>query len=215
VPPKRFSIGEAIGFGWEVTKANFLLLVGLIVLSGLIGGLPQLINRDSSSAGLACIVGLLSTIVNTLIGLGLTNIALKLADRQPVELSDLWSRAHLFLNYLVAEILYGLMVAVGLVLLIVPGIIVAIIFSFFAYVIVDHEAGPIESLSQSAAITKGARMDLFVFGLVLIGLNLLGAIALGVGLFVTTPISMVAVAYVYRQLAAQTGGTTPPGALAA
>ena len=60
------------------------------------------------------------------------------------------------------------------------------------------------ALSRSADITKGVRMDLFVFGLLIVGLNFLGLLALGVGLLVPAPISMVAGAYVYRQLDAQT-----------
>jgi uncharacterized membrane protein len=201
---KHFSMGEAIRVGWEGTKANLLFLIGVMVLTGIIGALPQLVNDESRSASLSFVLSLVSLIVNSLIGLGLTKIALDLADRRTPQFSDLWAPAPLFLNYLVAEILFGLMLAIGLVLFIVPGIIVAIVFGLYSYVIVDRGAGPIEALSRSAALTKGVRMDLFIFGLLIIGINILGALALLVGLLVTVPISMIAGAYVYRQLDAQT-----------
>jgi len=47
-------------------------------------------------------------------------------------------------------------------------------------------------------------MDLFLFNLLLILINLLGAICLLIGLFVTIPTTMVAWAFVYRRLLAQT-----------
>ena len=201
---KRFSMSEAIRFGWDATKANFLFLVGVIVLTGIIGGLPQAFRDRDQSVGLSCVLGLISIVLNTLISLGLTKVTLDLAERRTPQLSDLWAPAPLFLNYLIAEIIFGFMFAIGLVFFVVPGIIVAVVFGFYSYVIVDRGAGPIDALSRSAEITKGVRMDLFIFGLLILGINILGALVLLVGLFVTIPISMVAGAYVYRQLDAQT-----------
>jgi uncharacterized membrane protein len=201
---KRFSMSEAIRFGWDATKANLLFLIGVIVLTGIIGGLPQLLSDRNQSSALSCVLSLISIILNTLIGLGLTKVTLDLAERRTPQLSDLWAPAPLFLNYLLAEIIFGVMFTIGLVFLVVPGIIVAVVFGLYAYVIVDRGAGPIEALSRSAEITKGVRMDLFIFGLLLIGINILGALVLLVGLLISVPISMVAGAYVYRQLDAQT-----------
>jgi len=44
---------------------------------------------------------------------------------------------------------------------------------------------------------------LFLFGLVLIGLNLVGLLALVVGLLVTVPVTWIAVTHAYRTLASQ------------
>ena len=44
------------------------------------------------------------------------------------------------------------------------------------------------------------KWDLFVFGLLLIGLNIVGALALLIGLLITIPTTMIAVASVYRKL---------------
>jgi uncharacterized membrane protein len=74
----------------------------------------------------------------------------------------------------------------------------------YGYVIVDRGLGPIDALKRSAAITHGARLALFGFAIVLMLLNIVGALALLIGLFVTIPISMVAMAYVYRKLDSQT-----------
>ena len=53
--------------------------------------------------------------------------------------------------------LYNVLGAIGLILLIIPGIIVSLMFLFFAHVIVDREVGPIEALKVSKIITDGAK----------------------------------------------------------
>jgi len=134
---------------------------------------------------------------------GVNQIALRFCDGEKGEFADLFSCFPLFFKYLFGSILYRLIVLGGIILLIIPGIIWAIKFQFFSYFIVDKGLGPIESLKRSSAITRGAKWDLFLFGLLLGLINLLGAICLFIGLFATVPTAMVAMAFVYRKLLAQ------------
>jgi uncharacterized membrane protein len=60
-------------------------------------------------------------------------------------------------------------------------------------------------LKESWRITNGNKWQLFLFGLVLIGLNLVGLLALVVGLLVTAPITWLAATHAYRTLASQAG----------
>ena len=109
-----------------------------------------------------------------------------------------------FFDYLIGSILYGLIVVVGLILLIIPGIIWAIKFQFFDYLIVDKGLGPIDALEKSSDITRGVKWDLFAFGILLAIINILGFLCLVVGLFVTIPVTLVAMAFVYRELLPET-----------
>jgi len=61
---------------------------------------------------------------------------------------------------------------------------------------------PMEALRESRRLTKGHRKSLFVFGLLCLGANILGALALGIGLFVTIPTTVIATAHVLRRLQA-------------
>jgi len=92
------------------------------------------------------------------------------------------------------------MTFLGTLLLIVPGIILGIKFMFFSYFIVDKNAGIIESLEKSAELTKGSKTNIFLLALLLWLINAAGALCLGIGLIITMPLSMTAVAYVYRKL---------------
>jgi uncharacterized membrane protein len=92
------------------------------------------------------------------------------------------------------------MVAGGLILLIVPGIYLGLKYQFFSYLIVDKELGVLDSLKESSQITQGVKWQLFGFSLALIGINILGALAFGIGLLVTIPLTVVAHVFVYRKL---------------
>ena len=63
--------------------------------------------------------------------------------------------------------------------------------------------GPIEAIKTSGAITKGSKWDLLLFVLFVFVINLVGAVFLGVGLFITVPITSVATAFIYQKLANQ------------
>jgi Predicted integral membrane protein len=203
---KKFSKGEAINFGWNTVKSNLGFFIGLLIIVALIYIVPVAINElliRENIPILPIIISIASWILQMVVGMGLIKIALRFCDNEKGKFADLFSCFPLFFNYLFGSILFGLIVLVGMILLIIPGIIWAIKFQFFSYFIIDKDLGPIEALKMSSAITKDAKWDLFLFYLLILVINLLGALALLVGLFVTIPTTMIAIAFVYRKLLAQ------------
>lgn len=88
-------------------------------------------------------------------------------------------------------------------MLIIPGIIWAIKFQYYGYFIVDKGLGPIKALEASSNLTDGVKWDLFLFGLLLTCIDLLGLLCLGIGLFAAIPTTIIARAFVYRRLESQ------------
>jgi len=208
VDTKTFEVGDAIRFGWEKTKANLNLVVVLTLVAALATGLPSAIARglQDSAPALAGLFNLAGTVISLIIGVGATRISLRLHDGGTAAVRDLFAvEGPLLWRYVLASLLYVLIVAVGTVLLVIPGIIFAVRYIFYGYAVVDRGALPMESMAQSAAATKGVWWNVSLFGLVLILLNILGAMLLVVGLLITTPISAIAAAWVYRRLT----GTAP------
>ncbi len=76
----------------------------------------------------------------------------------------------------------------------------AIKYCFYTYRIADAHDSALHSLGHSAELTKGVKFQLLLFGLTLAGVNVLGALALIVGLLFTIPTTMLAAAYIYRYL---------------
>ena len=202
---KQISYGEAVRFGWETWKSNMGFFIGLMLIIGVISYIPSMIIMVISpdNVGASLIVNLASILLQILISMGAIKIALRFIDGDKPSFSDLFDSYNLILSVIGASILSSLLVLVGLILLVVPAIILSIQLQFFTYLIVDKGFGAIQSLKGSSAITKGAKFKLFLFSLLLFAINIAGFLALVIGMFVTIPLSMVAMAYVYRELLAQ------------
>ena len=203
-----FSKSEAIRFGWTTMKSNFGFFIVLMVVFYVVAFVPAVLQGflEEEAPVPAMVVGLAGFVINMIIGMGLIEVSLRFAASSKPTLADLFSKAYLFFKYLLGTLLYGLIVLGGLILLVVPGIVWGIKFSFYTYAILDEELGPIEALKKSAAITAGAKWNLFLFWILLFGVNLLGLLALLIGLFATLPTTMVAMGFVYRTLLARAEG---------
>lgn len=199
---KKFSKSEAIKVGWNLTKINLGFLVIIYVIFVLVfSTLGLMVSLTKENFPLISFnINIISFILQMIAGIGLLKIYLKFYDNQKAEISDLYNYYYLFFKYLVGSILYILIVIGGFILLIIPGIIFALRYQFFMCLIVDKELSPIEALKKSAEITKGSKWNLFLFWLVILGLNLLGFLCLLVGLIVTIPITFFAYIFVYRKL---------------
>ncbi len=132
--------------------------------------------------------------------MGMTLILLRVYDEVDTDYTDLFEPFHLFFNYLVMTILILIVVIIGFALFIIPGIIAIIGLSFAAYLVIDRDMGPVEAMKESLNITNGHRWNLLIFGLLIFFVNILGALAFGVGLLVTIPVSGLATVHVYRWL---------------
>jgi uncharacterized membrane protein len=210
----EFSTGSALRFGWETFKKRPWFFVGSTVVILLASGLIDAFSSalDAAVGGSAEQPSLIGTVVNlglgTLLGMGATAFYLAAHDNpDTVDLSALW-HPQPFWKYLGASILYALALVVGLILLVVPGIIFALMFMFTTFIVIDRELGPVEAMKESNRITHGHKWSLLGFTLMLVLINLLGLIALVVGLLVSIPVSSLAVTHAYRVLS----GRTPPAA---
>jgi len=205
--PETFSKREAIQFGWQTMKENFLSFVVILASTYVISSIPSfLINfviKDKPT--LSLFIYFASIIISILIAMGYVRIALKLCDHEKAKFTDMFMSYPIFFNYLVGSCIYALIVVVGLFIFIVPGIIWGIKYQFYGYFIIDKGYEPLQALKKSSEITKGVKVDLYLFMFITTCLNLLGILALVIGLFATVPTTMVAYAYVYRRLTSRTG----------
>jgi uncharacterized membrane protein len=99
--------------------------------------------------------------------LGWINALLHLYDYNQGSFKALFVSPRLLVPFVISLILYMVVVFLGTLALVIPGIILAIKFGMFACVIVDKKVGAIESLRESSKITYGAKWRLFLLGLAL------------------------------------------------
>jgi len=198
----NFTYGEVIGAGWEKMKKNFWFFVGLLIVICLVQVIPTgFANLFKKNVIILYVLfSIVALIIRIIVKIGTIKITLDILDKGEAKLNMLFSYSRLLIKFILGSLLYFVIVLGGLILLIVPGIIWAIKYQFFAYLIVDKNLSPMEAIKKSGEITMGKKGKLFLLGLLFALINIVGAICLLVGLFVTIPVTMIAVAYVYRKL---------------
>jgi uncharacterized membrane protein len=197
---RPFSSAEALRFGWAKTMANLkpLLIIGAV--GALLTIVNSALSRPNSGSGGSAFLSLIIQVLQVGVTLAFVRAALELHDGRPLDMGRPGELLAGFVPFLLTWVLLVLIVFAGLILLIVPGVIWGLKFGFAPFLVADRKLDPIEALKESSRLTQGVKGQLFVFALLMIGVNLLGAIALGVGLLVTVPTTYIAEAYVLRRL---------------
>ncbi len=210
MPTQPILIQKAVDFGWETAKKHFWFFLGVIVTTGLISAIPEFIGDTFSNRDIPLIVFVFFTIgalffwlLQVLVSIGVTKIALSFVKGKKPPYSMLFDGIEHLVSMVVSSLLYGVMTFVGFVLLILPGIYIWVRFQFYGYCIIEHKAGPIEALQMSWHMTDGKFWNVLLVNLVVIGINILGVLALGIGLLWSIPTTMVAFAHIFKQLELQ------------
>lgn len=205
---KSFSVGEVISEAWKFTKDHLGYLLSFMVIYFLINGLFTALNYKTDSVP----ISLLGTVITTFIYMGLYNSALLITEGVRPNLDQLYANWAKFAPWILASILFGLMLLAGLALLIVPGLYLLARYGLYTFFILDRDKnlGPIEALKAAAKASEGHRWDLFLLYMSCFGLNLLGILLLGFGLLFTVPLTVIALAIAYRRLTGDVALITEP-----
>jgi uncharacterized membrane protein len=115
------------------------------------------------------------------------------------DLMDLFAGFNLFIDAFLIGILTAIFTFVGLALCVFPALIVTA-FYLFAYVfLVDRKLGFWEAMESSRRLVVQDLLGYIFFVFLLLLFNLLGLLLLGVGLLVTIPVSVAAIAVAYKE----------------
>jgi hypothetical protein len=203
-PSGPFSPGAAFGYGWSAFWQNIGPMVGITVIILVVSGVINFIGQSTGSIAGSIIFGIIGFVVGLILAMGLIRASLAVTDGQKPEFSMLANTDRLA-PYAVAAILFGIGFYIGLLLVIIPGIIFALVFMFHGFVIIDSptEISGIDALKASSELTKGHKGELFLLVLILLGVNIVGALLCFVGLLFTYGISAITVAAAYRMLKGQ------------
>jgi uncharacterized membrane protein len=87
-----------------------------------------------------------------------------------------------YVQTIIAHVLFVVLVGAGLVLVVVPGIIVATRLSFVAFLVVDEDMAAVDALRESWRRTEGFAGRIFVLWLLGLPISLVGLLLLGVGI---------------------------------
>ena len=158
----------------------------------LIGGLIALVLTFA-------VIGL---VLGTLVRGGATIFWLRHVRGQDATLGHTPRVISFFVPLLFATLASTVAIFFGVLALIIPGIVLALGFTFVNQVVVDKNMGWFEALRASWRLADGYKIDLFLFAIVCGLLNFVGLLACCIGIVVTNAVVMGASVIVYDRIAA-------------
>lgn len=180
---------------WHIWKI-YLVIFAVAFLVGLVEGL------FASIPVVSLLVSLASIVISAALSIASMYYILKFVRNEKIEIKDVFEFAKKYWGVSVlSTLLVGLCVLGGTVLLVIPGIIVSFGLYFASYVVADNpELSATEVIKKSWNLTKGYKMDLFVFGLSFMGWTILASFTLGLLYIWLMPYMMVATTLFYEEL---------------
>ena len=190
---REWAIGELLSQSLDDFKKNMGTWIAFTFAIFVVSLSISMASPDGGSV----ILSLISFLINTFIGLIFVRMGLAAAKGGDIDTQGLFANLHLFLPYLILSILTSVAVGLGMILLIIPGIYLALAFSVAQYALVDKELKCFPALKASMDLTNGHKWHILGFMIVLIAINLVGAILFLIGLLVTIPLSVLAASHLY------------------
>jgi uncharacterized membrane protein len=194
-----FSIQEALGFGWDKTREHSGLLFQIVLTYAAFQVAASIVQKTMEGTVLGAVASIAIGVMSVIIGAGFMHIVLKLAHGHAAHYRDLIPPARLVWYFFCASVVSGILIILGFIAFIIPGIYLALRFSMVRFAVLDG-AHITESLRRSSKLTHGHKWKLLGFFLVCGIINIVGAILLLVGLLVTVPVTAIAYAHVYLKL---------------
>ena len=108
-----------------------------------------------------------------------------------------------WLNIFVANLIAGIIIALCSLLFVIPGIIMALAYTFATLIVLDTKLSGVEALKESREMMKGHKWEFFVFMLSFIGWYLLVPFTFGLLLIWLFPYMTVAEMLYYDKLKAK------------
>ena len=183
--PVEINVGHCFGRAWELFRADFWPVLGISALILIVNGAAH---------------GILG---GPLIG-GLLWYYLKKIRRETAGINDAFAGFYgfttPFLQLVLGAIVSGLLGALGLLACLLPGIYLIVAWQLALPLIQDKKLSFWDAMEVSRKVITADWWSAFVFALACVGLNIVGALCCGVGVFITWPWTMIALAYLYEDL---------------
>lgn len=188
--PAEFRIWEFIGLAWELVKPHWLPLAAMFLIVMVIGLIPY--------AG-----GCVLFVIGGALYVGLNRAVLGLLAGRPPTVEMLFSGFDRFGQAFLATLVMSILVTIGIVLCIIPGLILTVLWMFVMPILAETDLDFWSAMQASVKLTEGYRWPLFGLLLACVLVGILGLLACCVGILIAEPVIFTAIALAYRFLQAK------------
>ena len=132
--------------------------------------------------------------------IALLNGGLRSVRGESLAFSDLFSKVTEVPNLIGLQIFGTLAVLLGSLAFVIPGVYLGVAYVFAGMALVDEPQSFVDALTLSRRLVTPHWFDVTIFLLVVIGIILLGYLAILIGGFVSVPVGFCMIAAGYQQL---------------
>lgn len=183
---------KQVGFKWSYMAPFLIYLIITSVIA--------VLQDATVGTGEGVAASLTQVIVNILVyplGIGLGLLGIRRAAGKDTPLSTLWEPYSQFIPLVVMLVLMGLLIVGGFFLLVLPGIYLAVAYSFAPYLMIEKNMGVWEALETSRKAITPCWWRYFGLLLIAVLLFIVGTIPLLIGLVWVLPIMAIAIGEVF------------------
>lgn len=214
--PPVLDFGDVFGRTWEIFKEKMGLCVLVALIPGLIVGAlylglyvlviaVHLVMRAGMLTHLFFLLGVIVVmLVVACLMVALLRVFLKIARGQETSLGEVFVFDAAALAPVLTAIVFGLIVNLGFVFCIVPGVYLMVMFYPCVAIAVDRKLAVGDALAAAKQMTEGNRLNLFLLWLVsTLGAGAVNSLTCGLGILVTSPFLLLLYAMIYLTLAGE------------
>ena len=165
--------------GWAAYKKQPLLLSGATLAVGICMSLLSPIFMASAAVTAHLLAGLYTLVI-------------RVKSDEDCDFTHFFAGFSQFVPLLVLSLLTSVMISVGLLLFVLPGIYLSLAYAFSVLLVIREGLGPWQAMEESRRIITAHFMDYLVFAVLALILNVVAAIPFGLGLFVSIPVTLAA-----------------------
>lgn len=131
---------------------------------------------------------------------GIMMMGIHRAVDAPVSYKMTFSYFSFTLRIILAVICMSVLIVLGFVLLVIPGIYLSIAYRFMVHLIIDKKMGVWDAMETSRKAVTQHWFKLFFTGVLIISIHVISAIPLGIGLIWTIPMHVAIQGILYRRI---------------
>jgi len=208
----EIGVGAVYGHGWRQLWKHFGILLGVTVVMMLLGVVPGA-APESAAANYGLLAMAYQVLVIGPVTYGGYYVFLRAARDDAPAFTDLFAAFGNYWNAALASFAVSLIIGLGLIFLIVPGVIFACKLIFVPYLVVERRMRAFDAMNESWRMTDGCAWTAFGILLLAIPIAMAGILLLGVGVIVSIMWIGLAVATLYMSVseAGDTASLTMPG----
>jgi hypothetical protein len=197
----EFRVWQFIGQAWDLVKPHWVPLGVMVLLSSIAGAIP--------------VIGpILVFILYATLMVGINRAILGMMAGRPPTVGMMFEGFDRFGQAFLSQLVSTILIGIGMVLCVVPGMILAIMWMFTNLRIAETNEDFWTAMQSSAELTRGYRWQLFFLTLACIPVVILGFLAFCIGVVVAQAVVLTAIAIAYRFLQARQAQRAAGGVVA-